>query len=146
MIFQQAEACDISIQTFLLLICCIPCGAFVSACVSRRRETIYLHILARFPFHRWNILINSGPRPSQLLTAVSLRSVLVNPCPLFGKWAHYCRDQIEEEPGRRLLWRRWEYNIKMNIKLKVCKKVDWIEVLQSRVHWWAVVALNHRVP
>jgi hypothetical protein len=82
---------------------------------------IYLHIYSpdfRFIREIFRDLqfINSGPRPSEL------RSMLVNPRPLFGKWAHCCRDQIEEEEGRRLLWRRWEYNI----KLKGCKRVDWI--------------------
>ena len=50
--------------------------------------------------------------------------------------------------GKRPLGRprhRWEDNIKLDIQDVGCGSVDWIELVQDRVRWWALV-MNLRVP
>jgi hypothetical protein len=44
--------------------------------------------------------------------------------------------------------RRWEDNIKMNLKEIVLERVDWIHLAQARDRWPALVntAINFRVP
>jgi hypothetical protein len=53
--------------------------------------------------------------------------------------------------GRRPLgrsWRRWEDNIKMDLREIGFGDVDWINWAQDRDRWWAVVntVMNLRVP
>ena len=53
--------------------------------------------------------------------------------------------------GKRLLGRprrRWENNIKMDIQEVGCGGVDWIELVQDRDRWRALVStvMNLRVP
>jgi hypothetical protein len=45
-------------------------------------------------------------------------------------------------------WRRWCYNIKMNLKDVGCDNVEWIQLAQDRAKWLAVVntVMNLRVP
>ena len=44
--------------------------------------------------------------------------------------------------------RRWEDNIGMDIQEVVCVGMDWIELAQDRVRWWAFVnaVMNFRFP
>jgi len=44
--------------------------------------------------------------------------------------------------------RRWEDNIKLDLQEVVCGDLDWIELVQDRNKWWAVVnaVMNLRVP
>jgi len=44
--------------------------------------------------------------------------------------------------------RRWENNIKMDLQEVGCGVMDWIELVQGRDRWWALVdsAMNLRVP
>ena len=54
--------------------------------------------------------------------------------------------------GKETTWkdpkRRWEDNIKMDIHEVVCGGVDWIELVQDRDSWRALVkaVMNHPVP
>jgi len=43
--------------------------------------------------------------------------------------------------------RRWEDNIKMDLQEVGCGDIDWIELAQDRVRWWALVnvVMNLRV-
>jgi len=44
--------------------------------------------------------------------------------------------------------RRWEDNIKMDLKGVECGDMDWIHLTQDRDRWWALVnaVMNLRVP
>jgi hypothetical protein len=44
--------------------------------------------------------------------------------------------------------RRWEDNIKMDLKKVGCGGMDWIELAQDRDRWWALMnaVMNLRVP
>ena len=44
--------------------------------------------------------------------------------------------------------RRWENNIKMDLREVECRGMDWTELAQDSDRWWAVVnaAMNLRVP
>ena len=58
---------------------------------------------------------------------------------------------VGEPEGKRLLGRprgRWENNIKMNLQKMRCVGMDWIEVVQDRDSWRALVnaVMNVRVP
>jgi hypothetical protein len=53
--------------------------------------------------------------------------------------------------GKRPLERhrhRWENNIKMDLKEVGCEGMDWIDLAQDKVSWWALVnaVMNLRVP
>ena len=56
-----------------------------------------------------------------------------------------------EPEGKRLLGRprrRWEDNIKVDLQEVGCEGMDWIELVQNRDSWWALVSavMNLRVP
>jgi hypothetical protein len=58
---------------------------------------------------------------------------------------------VGKPEGKRPLGKpksRWEDNIKMHLQEVVCGNMDWIDVAQDRVMWWALVnaAMNLRVP
>jgi hypothetical protein len=58
---------------------------------------------------------------------------------------------VEKPEGKRLLWRprrRWEDNIKMNLREVGCGGMDWIELAQDRDRWRALVnaVMNLRAP
>jgi hypothetical protein len=58
---------------------------------------------------------------------------------------------VERPEGRRLLGRprrRWEDNIKMDLREIGFGNVDWINWAQYRDRWWALVntVMNLRVP
>ena len=44
--------------------------------------------------------------------------------------------------------RRWEYNIKIDLREVGCDGRDWINLAQNKDRWWAYVsaAMNLRVP
>ena len=57
---------------------------------------------------------------------------------------------VGKPEGKRPLGRprqRWENNIKMNLQELVCEDIDWIELVQDRDRWWALVnvVMNLRV-
>jgi len=58
---------------------------------------------------------------------------------------------VGKPEGKRLLGkrrRRWEDNIKMDLQEVGCGCVDWTELAQGSVRWWALVnaVMNLRVP
>jgi len=58
---------------------------------------------------------------------------------------------VGKPEGKRPLgrpWRRWEYNIKMDLQELGCGGVDWIELAQDRDSWRTLVSavMNLRVP
>jgi len=58
---------------------------------------------------------------------------------------------VGKPDGKRLLGRprrRWEDNIKMDLQEVGCGGMDWIELVQNRDRWWALVSavMNLRVP
>jgi hypothetical protein len=50
--------------------------------------------------------------------------------------------------GKEITGRRWEDNIKMDLKEMGCGCMDWIELAQDRDRWRALVSAvrNRRVP
>ena len=44
--------------------------------------------------------------------------------------------------------RRWEDNIKIDLREVECEYMDWIELAQDRDRWWSLVdvVMNLRVP
>jgi hypothetical protein len=58
---------------------------------------------------------------------------------------------VGKPDGKRPLGRsrrRWEDNIKMYLQEVVCESMDWIDWLQDRDRWWALVnaVMNLLVP
>ena len=58
---------------------------------------------------------------------------------------------VGEPDGKRPLGRprrRWEDNIKIDLKEVGCRYTDWIELAEDRDRWWALVnaAMNRWVP
>jgi len=49
---------------------------------------------------------------------------------------------VGKPEGKRPLgrpWRRWEYNINLDLQEVECGCMDWIELAQDRNRWWALV-------
>jgi len=68
-----------------------------------------------------------------------------------GERRSLCRVLVGKPKGRRPLGRprrRWEDNIKMDLKEVGCGVMDWIELAQNRDRWRALVnaVMNLRVP
>jgi len=68
-----------------------------------------------------------------------------------GKSSGIYRVLVGKPEGRRPLGRpryRWEDNIKMNLQEVECRGMDWIELVQDRERWWALVnvVMNLWVP
>jgi hypothetical protein len=61
-----------------------------------------------------------------------------------------CTVMVEKREGKRALSprRRWEDNIRMNLREIGWEGVDWIHLAQDREQWWAPVTtvMNIRVP
>jgi hypothetical protein len=58
---------------------------------------------------------------------------------------------VGKPEGKRSLGRpryRWEDNIKMSLQEVGCGSMDWIELAQDSIRWWALVnaVMNLRVP
>jgi hypothetical protein len=61
------------------------------------------------------------------------------------------RTLVGRAEGKRPLGRlrrRWEYNIKLDLREAGIDEVNWIQLAQNRVQWWAFVntVMNLRVP
>jgi hypothetical protein len=50
-----------------------------------------------------------------------------------------CSENLTEERPFGKLRHRWEDNIKMNFRETVSEDVDWIQLADSCVKWWAFV-------
>jgi hypothetical protein len=66
-----------------------------------------------------------------------------------GKGVHRVlmgKPEGKRQPGRPR--RRWEDNIKVDLRDVGCGGVEWIELAQDRDSWWAIVTavMNFRVP
>jgi len=58
---------------------------------------------------------------------------------------------VGKPDGKRPLGRprrRWEDNIKIDLREVECEYMDWIELAQDRDRWWSLVdvVMNLRVP
>ena len=76
---------------------------------------------------------------------------MVGACSMYGERIGACRGLIERPEGRRTLGRprrRWEDNIKIDLKEVEWRVVGWISVALDRDRWRAVVnaVMNLRVP
>ena len=72
-------------------------------------------------------------------------------CSSYGEWRGVYRVLVGKPEGRRPLGRprrRWEDNIKMDLREVGCGRVDWMELAQDRGRWRALVSaeMNLRVP
>jgi hypothetical protein len=68
-----------------------------------------------------------------------------------GAKGNACRILVGKPEGKRPLGRprrRWEDNIKMNLRELGCSGMDWIDLAQDRDQWTALVstAMKLRVP
>jgi hypothetical protein len=72
-------------------------------------------------------------------------------CGTYGERRGVYRALVGKPEGRRLLERprrRWEDNIKMDLREVGWGRMDWINLAQDRDRWWALVntVTNLRVP
>jgi len=59
-----------------------------------------------------------------------------------GERRNVYRGLVGKPEGKRPLGRprrRWEYNIKMDLKDVECLGMEWIELAQDRDRWWTLV-------
>jgi hypothetical protein len=68
-----------------------------------------------------------------------------------GERRGLCRVLVRKPEGKRppgRSRRRWEDNIKIDIQEVGCGGMDWIELDQERLRWWALVnaVMNFRIP
>jgi len=72
-------------------------------------------------------------------------------CSSYGEWRGVYRVLVGKPEGRRPLGRprrRWEVNIRMDLREVGCGCVDWMVLAQDRDRWRALVSavMNLRVP
>jgi len=77
--------------------------------------------------------------------------VIGRECSMYGKRRGVCRVLVGKPEGKRPLGRpkhRWEDNIKLYYQEVGCGDVDWIDLVQVRDRWRALVTavMNLRVP
>jgi hypothetical protein len=68
-----------------------------------------------------------------------------------GEGRGVCRVLVERPEGKRPLGRprrRWEYNIKMDLREIGIDGANWIQLAHDRLQWWACMntLMNLRVP
>jgi hypothetical protein len=78
---------------------------------------------------------------NQSVSSISTRNTTTHACQIF----------IGKPEGKRLLGRtrrRWEYNLKVYLRVIRYGDVDWIHLAQDRNQWRALVnkVINHCVP
>jgi hypothetical protein len=72
-------------------------------------------------------------------------------CSAYGERRGVYRILVRKREGNRQLGRprrKWENNIKMDLKEVGCGGMDWIELVQDRDRWWTLVkaVMNLLVP
>ena len=72
-------------------------------------------------------------------------------CNSYREWRGVHRVLVGKPEGRRPLgrpWRRWDDNIKMDLREVACGDREWIELYQDRDRWQTLVnaVMNVRFP
>jgi hypothetical protein len=86
-------------------------------------------------------LHNVHVSPDNVTVIKSRRMGWVLNVPCMDDMANACRILVGNSQGKIPVGgprRRWEDNVKMDLKGIGCKDVDWVQLAEYRVQWWAL--------